>query len=101
VLGHALAKPESLDSLHIARSFVKTCYPWFLSPLNKALATAPFPSGWVGRSSGGPHFVLNTKGQASRRLTTKSNDLRAALVDEPKARLHGCATPLLKSLSSA
>jgi hypothetical protein len=44
---HALG--ESGCSLHIARSFGKTRWPWFLSPSNKALATAPFPSGMVGR----------------------------------------------------
>src|SRR5208337_5466309 len=36
-------------SLHITRSFEKTRCPWFLSPSNKALATAPFPSEMVGR----------------------------------------------------
>ena len=44
---HALG--ESDCSLHIARSFEKSRCPWLLSPSNKALATAPFPSGMVGR----------------------------------------------------
>jgi hypothetical protein len=30
-----------------------------------------------------------------------SNELKAALVDEPMAQLHGCATPILKLLRSA
>jgi hypothetical protein len=42
-----------------------------------------------------PNSVINTKGRAFRRLTTISDDLRAALVDEPMAQLHECATPLL------
>jgi hypothetical protein len=40
---------EMLDLFHIARSFAETRFPWLLSPPNKALATAPFPSGMVGR----------------------------------------------------
>ena len=44
---HALG--ESDCSLHIARSFEKTRCPRFLNPSNKALATAPFPSGMVAR----------------------------------------------------
>ena len=44
---HALG--ESDCSLHIAHSFEKSRCPWLLSPSNKALATAPFPSGMVGR----------------------------------------------------
>jgi len=44
---HALG--ESDCSLHIARSFEKTHCPRFLSPSNKALATAPFPSEMVDR----------------------------------------------------
>ena len=44
---HALG--ESDGSLPIARSFEKTRRPRFLSPSNKARATAPFPSGMVGR----------------------------------------------------
>jgi hypothetical protein len=42
-----------------------------------------------------PNSVMNTEGRAFRRLTTISDDLRAALVDEPMAQLHECATPLL------
>jgi len=41
-----------------------------------------------------PNSVINTKGRAFRRLTTISDDLRAALVDEPMAQLNECATPL-------
>src|SRR4029077_19681231 len=48
-LVHALGESEMLDLLHIARSFAETRCPWLLSPPNKALATAPFPSGMVGR----------------------------------------------------
>ena len=44
---HALG--ESDCSLHIARFFEKTRCPRFLNPSNKALATAPFPSGMVAR----------------------------------------------------
>ena len=40
---------ENANLPHIARSFDKTRCPWFLSPSNKTLATAPFPSGMVGR----------------------------------------------------
>ena len=47
-----------------------------------------------------PNSVINTKGRAFRRLTTISNDLRAALVDEPMAQLHECAPPLLRLRSS-
>ena len=43
------ANSEMLQSPHIARSFTKTLCPWFLSPSNKTLSTAPFPSGMVGR----------------------------------------------------
>jgi hypothetical protein len=48
-----------------------------------------------------PNSVINTKDRAFRRLTTISNDFRAALLDEPMAQLHGCTTPLLGLLSSA
>ena len=43
------APGESDGSLHIAGSLEKTRRPWFLSPSNKTLSTAPFPSGMVGR----------------------------------------------------
>jgi hypothetical protein len=36
-----------------------------------------------------------------RRLTTTSNDLWAALVDEPKAQFHDCAMPIWKFFGSA
>jgi hypothetical protein len=54
VLGRALDESETLDLLHIARSFEKTRCPWFLSPSNKTLSTAPFPSGMVGRFAEAP-----------------------------------------------
>jgi hypothetical protein len=48
-----------------------------------------------------PQFrVSNTKGRAFRRVATISDDFRAALVDEPMAQLHECATRLLDFLSS-
>ena len=46
---HALGESELLGLFHIARSFAETRCPWLKSPPNKALATAPFPSGMVGR----------------------------------------------------
>jgi hypothetical protein len=49
VLVHALGELEMLYLFHIARSFAKTRCPRLLTPPNKALATAPFPSGMVGR----------------------------------------------------
>ena len=51
---HALGESKKLDSFHIAGSFEKTRCPWFLSPSNKALATAPFPYGMVGRFAEAP-----------------------------------------------
>ena len=48
-----------------------------------------------------PNFVIDTKGRAFRRQTTMSNDLWAALVDEPMAQLHGCATRCLTLRGSA
>jgi hypothetical protein len=53
----------------------------------------PFP--------GSPHSALDAKGRASRRLTTPSKDLWAALVDEPMAQLHERAMPIGKFLASA
>jgi hypothetical protein len=44
-----LGESEMLDLFHIARSFAETRCPWLLSSPNKALATAPFPSGMAGR----------------------------------------------------
>ena len=43
------ANSEMLESPHIARSFTKARCPWFLSPSNNTLSTAPFPTGMVGR----------------------------------------------------
>ena len=77
--------------LHFTRSSLTRRRPWFLSPSNKALATVPFPVRDGRPFSRSPNFVLNTKGRAFRRQTTISNDLWAALVDEPMAQLHGCA----------
>ena len=56
---HALG--ESDCSLHIVRSFDKTRCPWLLSPSNKALATAPVPSGMVGRFAEAPVSCLSRK----------------------------------------
>src|SRR5437762_9698435 len=95
------APGESDGSLPIARSVEKTRCPWFLRPSNQALAPAPFPSGVVGRCAEAHNFALDTKGRADRRLTTTSNDLGTALVDEPMARLHECAMPILKFFGSA
>jgi hypothetical protein len=44
-----LGESELLGLFHIARSFAETRCPWLKSPPNKALATAPFHSGMVGR----------------------------------------------------
>ena len=54
--------------------------PRFLSPSNKALATASFPSGMVDRFPEAPNFVLKPKGRAFRRLRTMFNDVWAALL---------------------
>src|SRR6476659_4903347 len=86
------ANSEMLESPHIARSFTKTRCPWFLSSSNKTLSTAPFPFRDDRPFSRSPNSVINTKGRAFRRQTTILNDLWAALVDEPMAQLHGCAT---------
>src|SRR5262249_50047701 len=48
-----------------------------------------------------PNPVINTKGEAFRRQRTMSNGLWAALVDEPRAQLHGCANWFLTSRGSA
>jgi hypothetical protein len=61
VLGRALGESETLNLLHIARFFEKTRCPWFLSPSNKALATAPFPSGMVGRIAEAPNSCVARK----------------------------------------
>jgi len=60
---HALG--ESDCSLHIARSFGKTRCPRFLSPSNKALATAPFPSGTVARLPEAPISCSSRKAALS------------------------------------
>jgi len=94
VLGRALGESETLNLLHIARSFSETRCPWFLSPSNRALATAPFPSGMVGR-----FLKPKTRAQHERLGFLTANDhverpLGLALGDEKMARLHGCATQL-------
>ena len=48
-------------SLHIARSFERTRCPRFLSPSNKALATASFPSGMVDRFPEAPTSCSSRK----------------------------------------
>jgi hypothetical protein len=98
VLGHVLGESEMLDSLHIAHSFAKTRCPWFLSPSNKTLATVPFPSGMVGRFPEAPISCSTRKAGLSDGSRPYRNNLWAALVDEPMAQLHGCATPILKLL---
>jgi hypothetical protein len=45
--------------------------------------------------------VIDAKGRAYRRLTTTSNDLWAALVDEPMAKLHERAMLIGKFFASA
>ena len=70
----ALGESETLNLLHIARSFEKTRCPWFLSPSNKALATAPFPSEMVDRIAEAPNSN-SPKGRAFRRLRTMFNDV--------------------------
>jgi hypothetical protein len=60
--------------------------------LNEALALVRFPLGMVGRFPETANFVINTKGRAFRPQTAMSNDLSAALVEEPMAQLHWCAT---------
>ena len=94
-LGRTLVESKDFNLLHIALSFEKTRRPWFLSPLNEALALAPFPWGMVGR------FLEAPKGRAFRRQTTMVSDVWAALVDGPMFQLRGCATRLLKLLGPA
>jgi hypothetical protein len=89
------------NSLHIARSFVKTRRPWFLSPSDKALATAPFPSGMVGRFREAQFRDEHERLGFSTANDHILNDLWAALADEPKAQLHGCATLLFRLPGSA
>ena len=66
---HALG--ESDGSLPIAGSFGKTRCPWFLRPSKKALATAPFPSGMVGRFPEAPVSCSSRKGESSPITTTR------------------------------
>src|SRR5512147_106075 len=66
--------------------------PWFISLSNKALATVPSPSGMVG------HYLKPQFRAQHERLgfLTGRNHVRRplglALVDEPMAQLHGCAS---------
>jgi len=66
------------ESPHIARSFTKTCCPWFLGPSNKTLATEPFPSGMVDRYPEAPirkkiRSVLWTTASVSRISSQATN----------------------------
>jgi hypothetical protein len=45
-----MGESKNVNLPDIAGSFEKTRCPGFLRPSNQALATAPFPSGMVGRS---------------------------------------------------
>ena len=72
---------------------------------SSANRTRPCPQrrsrqGWSAFSQS-PNSVINTKGRAFRRQTTMLNDLWPALVDEPMAHLHGCATRFLTLRGSA
>jgi hypothetical protein len=48
-----------------------------------------------------PNSEIDAKGRTYRRLTTTSNDLWAALIDEPMAQLHERAMPIGKFFASA
>ena len=100
-LVHALGESELLGLSHIARSSAKTRCPWLESPPNKALATAPFPSGMVGRFPEAPFSRSTRKAGLSDGKRPYSNDLWAALVDEPMVQFQGCAMPILKLLDPA
>src|SRR5271165_59966 len=66
--------------------------PWFINWSNNALATVPFPSGMVGRFLK-PQF--RAQHERPGFLTARNHvrrPLGLALVDEPMAQLHGCAT---------
>jgi len=88
---HALGERELLCLL-IALSFLKKRRPWFISLSNKALATVPSPSGMVG------HFLkpqFRAQHERPGFLTARNHVIRPlglALVDEPMAQLHGCAS---------
>ena len=82
---HALG--ESDGSLHIAGSLEKT-------------RCSAVPLGYGRPFLGSPHSALDAKGRASRRLTTPSKDLWAALVDEPMAQLPERAMPIGKFFAS-
>jgi hypothetical protein len=76
-------------SAHIALSLFQGRRPWFISWSNKALATAPFPSGMVGR-----FLKPQIRAQHERPGFVTAYDhvkrpLGLALVDEPMAQLHG------------
>ena len=77
---------------HMALSWFKRRRPWFINWSNNALATVPFPSGMVGR-----YLKPQFRAQHERPgfLTARNHvrrPLGLALVDEPMAQLHGCAT---------
>jgi len=91
VTGHALGESELLCLL-IVLSLLKGRRTWFISGSNKALATAPFPSGMVGR-----FLKPQIRAQHERPGFVTAYDhvkrpLGLALVDEPMAQLHGCAS---------
>ena len=91
VAGHALGKRELLCFL-IAVSFLKRRRPWFIGWSNNALATVPSLSGMVGR-----FLKPKSRGQHERPGFVTASDhvkrpLGLALVDEPMAQLHGCAS---------
>ena len=85
------------------------CYPtWRASTGSERLriprksrSNGPLSTPGSSRVRESPNSAIDAKGRAYRRLTTTSNDLRAALVDEPMAQLHECAMPIGKFFGSA
>src|SRR5208337_481093 len=77
---------------HIALSLIQGRRPWFISWSNNALATVPSLSGMVG------HFLkpqFRAQHERPGFLTARNHvrrPLGLALVDEPMAQLHGCAS---------
>jgi hypothetical protein len=55
------ANRNRFNRLTSVAPYTKTRFPWFLSPSNKTLTTAPFPSGMAGRSSEAPIPRLTRK----------------------------------------
>src|SRR5271157_574441 len=89
--GHALGESELLCLL-IAVSFLKRRRPWSIGWSNNALATVPSLSGMVG------HFLkpqFRAQHERPGFLTARDHVIRPlgpALVDEPMAQPHGCAS---------